>query len=185
MPRAMTAGMKTELAKGQFHQIRLIDLVFSTPIYITDHNVDITWNSNSYEAGGHLIDFDAMKEAADVRLGRTRLRLSSVEQVYLALFLTNTYIDVRVLFRLALLDSAGDIIPDPSLIYEGRIEGWGLNETDKKSVLPVDLANHWSNFDKTSGRRTNTASQQQLFTGDLGMELAAETVKELPWGRAA
>ncbi len=183
MTRTMTAAMKTELAKGSFHRIHLIDLVFSSPVYITDHFIDTLWNSNTYEAGGHLVDFDPMKEAPDVRLGRTRLRLTAVEQSYLALFLTNTYINVQVLFRLALLDNTGAIIADPSLIYEGRIEGYSLRETEKTSVLTIDIANHWSDFEKTSGRRTNTASQQLVFAGDLGMEFAAETVKEILWGR--
>ncbi len=183
MTRAMTAAMKTEFAKGSFRQAHLLDLMFSTPIYITDHVIDTAWNSNTYTAGGHLIDFNPPAEASEVRMARTKLHLSGVDQAYTALFLTNAYIDVRVLFRLALFDSSNAIIADPALLWEGRIEGWDLDETDKISRLSVDIASHWSDFEKVNGRRTNTASQDRHFTGDLGFESAGETVRDLLWGR--
>lgn len=208
--RTITAAVKAELAKGEFRQIHLIEFLFSTPIYLTDHIIDVSWNGNDYEAGGHLLDFDAAAEASDVRLGRMPINLSGVEQSFLALFLTNSYIDIRVVIRRALLgvnvdalllengdfllledgskllnESAGvaGIIPDPFIIWEGLIEGYSVKETRNNSRLKVDMASHWSDFEKTSSRRTNTASQDRHFTGDLGFAFAAESVREVLWGR--
>ena len=46
------------------------------------------------------------------------------------------------------------------------------------------MASHWADFEKKAGRFSNNNSQQYFFSGDVGFEYAANTVKDLKWGRA-
>jgi hypothetical protein len=50
-------------------------------------------------------------------------------------------------------------------------------------VIELDIASHWSDFEKRSGRKTNSNSQGLHFTGDKGFDFAANIVKDLKWGR--
>jgi len=46
------------------------------------------------------------------------------------------------------------------------------------------LASHWADFEKKSGRVTNSNSQSLHFAGDKGFDFAANIVKDIKWGRA-
>jgi hypothetical protein len=70
------------------------------------------------------------------------------------------------------------------VIYDGRIDGFDMNESQTESTISVSVASHWSDFEKKAGRYTNTNSQELFFSGDKGFEFAANTVKDLKWGRA-
>ena len=54
----------------------------------------------------------------------------------------------------------------------------------KTSNVSLSVASHWSDFKKKSGRRTNHNGQQLHFAGDKGFEFAANTVKDIKWGRS-
>ena len=41
-----------------------------------------------------------------------------------------------------------------------------------------------ADFEKKSGRKTNSTSQQRFFSGDLGMAFSSETVLDIKWGRS-
>jgi len=58
-------------------------------------------------------------------------------------------------------------------------------ESEDSVGIELDVANHWVDFNKTAGRRTNTNSQQRFFSGDLSMEFAPQTGKKLNWGGVA
>ena len=42
MPRGLTSAVKTELATGKIRPVLLIEIGFSTPVYLTDASFDIT-----------------------------------------------------------------------------------------------------------------------------------------------
>ena len=58
-----------------------------------------------------------------------------------------------------------------------------LRETATDSLLNLNVVSHWADFEKKSGRKTNSTSQQRFFSGDLGMAFSSETVLDIKWGR--
>jgi hypothetical protein len=58
-----------------------------------------------------------------------------------------------------------------------------MTETSNDSKLNVQMASHWSDFERKAGRYTNPNSQALFFTGDKGFDFAANIVKDLKWGR--
>ena len=42
---------------------------------------------------------------------------------------------------------------------------------------------NWGDFEKVSGRRTNTNSQKLFFSSDKGFEFSGSSVKDIKWGR--
>jgi hypothetical protein len=109
--------------------------------------------------------------------------MSGVEQSFISAFLTNGYVARQVRVLRAFLDSNNGIIGTPVLIYDGRIHGYAVKDTNKDSIIEIDVASHWSDFEKKSGRATNSNSQGLHFTGDKGFDFAANIVKDLKWGR--
>lgn len=184
MARSLNASVVTEIAKDSVTMCHLLYMGLSTAQYMTDAAFDITYDSNTYTSSNYLLTMGSIDEASEVRVGSVSIELSSVGQAFTSIFLTYPYIGKQVIIRRAFLDSTGSIIGDPVVIYDGRIDGFDMNESQTESTISVSVASHWSDFEKKAGRYTNTNSQELFFSGDKGFEFAANTVKDLKWGRA-
>lgn len=180
MTRAVHAATISALGQDSFRLAQLIAIDFSTAIEITDWGRDVSALSTTFQSSPHFIDFSQVTETAELGINSATLTLSAVEQSYVALFLNNDYIDVRVRAWRAVLDSSDAVIGDPILIFDGRITGYEISDDN----ITIEAASHWKDFEFVSGRLTNHNSQQRHFSGDLGFEFAANMVKELKWGRA-
>jgi len=184
MARSLNASVVSEIAKDSVTMCHLLYMGLSTAQYMTDAAFDIDYSSNTYTSSSYLLSMGAVEESSDVRVGSISIDLSSVSQAFTSIFLTYPYIGKQVIIRRAFLDSTGSIIGEPVVIYDGRIDGFDMNESQTESTISVSVASHWSDFEKKAGRYTNTNSQELFFSGDKGFEFAAFSVKDLKWGRA-
>ena len=183
MSRTVNSSTATELAKDAFEMAHLVKIDFDTPVYLTDNAHDLTYDGDDYDAGGHLLQMSNVTESSDVRVGKYSLQISGVDQSYISILLSQSYINRQVLIYRAALNN-NTIIGDPILLYDGRIDGFTIADGDNSSDITISTASHWSDFEKKAGRKTNNNSQQIFFSGDLGFEFASSTVTDLKWGRA-
>lgn len=183
MARSLNASVLAEIEKDSVTMCHLIKMSLSTVQYMTDAAFNIDYDGNTYTSSDYLLSFGSVDESSDVRVGSLSIELSAVGQSFTSAFLSNPYIGKQVIIYRAFLDSSGSIIGVPVVIYDGRIDGFDLNEGQEESVINVSVASHWSDFEKKAGRYTNTNSQSLFFTGDDGFEFAGNTVKDIKWGR--
>ena len=60
MPRSISSALQTQIANDANKIAFLIELNLSTPLLeFTDYYADVTYDSNSYEAGGDFVSVDA------------------------------------------------------------------------------------------------------------------------------
>jgi len=184
MTRSLHADVKTEIAKDSFTTCHLIEFTLDSTVYrLTDASHNLTYSSNTYTTSDHFLEFGAVNESSEVRVGSVSLILSSVEDTYLTELLSGGYIGKQFLAYRAFLDSAGAIIGTPVLIYDGRIDGYDVTDSRDSSEITLSVASHWSDFQKKAGRKTNINSQQLFFSTDTGFEFSANIVQDIKWGR--
>jgi hypothetical protein len=183
MARSINASTLAEMEKYAVKISHLVSLDLASTVYLTDAGHDISYDGNTYEASSHLLEIGSVNETSDVRVGTVNLTLSGVNQTFISAFLNASYIGAQALIYRVFLDVNGAIIGAPILIYDGRIDGFDINESKTDSTINVQFASHWSDFEKKSGRYTNPNSQALFFTGDKGFDFAANIVKDLKWGR--
>ena len=146
-----------------------------------------------FQANGFLSGIDSVQERSTLSTGGIRLKLNGVDQTLIQDFLANGHLNRKVGIKRAFVDSNYAIIEHASVntvgavfrIFSGRVEGLTITESEDSVGVELDVANHWVDFNKTAGRRTNTNSQQRFFSGDLSMEFAPQTGKKLNWGGVA
>jgi hypothetical protein len=184
MTRAIDSATIAALQSDSFNMANLIQLDFSTVVRITDWNRNISALSSTFLSSPHLTDIGQSAESSDPRINSLLITLSGVEQTFVALFLSNNYIDVRARIWKAVLGSDDSIVGDPFLIFDGRITGYAIDDTESTSDISIEVSSHWKDFELRKGRRTNRNSQQYYFAGDLGMDYAGVIVKDLKWGKA-
>lgn len=179
--RGLDAATITAL-QGDHDRAHLITLGFSTPARLTDYGSDITYDSNTYSSTGHVKGVDGLKETGELRVNTSRLKLDGADQTYISLLLNNDYMGVSVTILCAIL-TGGAIQGTPITVFSGKLTGAEVKDSGTDSEIILPLANHWKDWQKKNGFRTNLGSHQRVFSGDKFFEFATEQKKEIEWGR--
>ena len=87
----------------------------------------------------------------------------------------------KAFFWKAFLDADHRIIPDPVLIFAGRMDTMPL-EIGALSELTLNIESRLADWDRPRVRRYNDADQQAEYPGDLGLQYVEQMVeKVLDW----
>ncbi len=187
MARGLSSSVKTELATGVIDPVLLIEIGFSTPIYLTNASFDITSSisgtSRTYVSNGHLRSITGVNETNRPTKNTLSISLSGVDQTYISVALNENIINDNVFVYRGYLDSNNALISDPFLLFYGTIDEYKISDNTTTANLILSITSHWGNFCKTAGRTTTANSQKRFFSSDKGMEFAALTVRDIKWGR--
>ena len=183
MPRGLSSAVKTKLASGKFTMAHLVKLELNTTYKYTDYAVNIVDGSDTYVPNGFLRGIGAVTENASINIGSIDVAVSSATQTILSDVLTNGHLNRNVTIKRAILDTDDTVVTDGTFqIYAGYIEGMAITDQQGDSVINFAVANHWADFQRIEGRRTNDSSQQHFFNGDKAFEFTAQAGKRLYWG---
>lgn len=183
MPRGLNSTTKAELAQDDIRLASFIYVDIGSGIYLTDYAHDLVLGATTYTSSDHLVSIGAPKESRDLRVNSVTMTLSGVDQTYISMFLTNDYVNRQVKFSRGLISETGQLIGNAILVFDGRMTRFEIRESSRTSEISVEVASHWADFEKKSGRLTNTNSQQRFFPGDKGFVFAANTIRDIRWGR--
>ena len=183
MTRLINSATLAALESDSFNIATLVQIDFSSAIRITDWARSVTALSNTWNSSANFIGVGDVTESQELRVNDLTLTLSGVDQTYVAIFLSNNYIDVPINVYRVILDNADAVVGAPILIFDGILTGYAIEDTEEESKVTVQMASHWKDFEKENGRRTNHNSQQLYFAGDEGFEFAPKSIKDLKWGR--
>ena len=183
MPRSLSSAVKTKLASGKFTMAHLVKLELNTTYKYTDYAVNIVDGSDTYVPNGFLRGIGAVTENASINIGSIDIAVSSATQTILSDVLTNGHLNRNVTIKRAILDTDDSVVTSGTFqIYAGYIEGMSITDRQGDSVINFAVANHWSDFQRIEGLRTNDSSQQHFFNGDKAFEFTAQAGKRLYWG---
>lgn len=183
MTRTVNASVITELAKDSFRLCHLVSFDISTGVYLTDYAHDVTYGGATYSASDGFLTVSSPQETQDLRVGQTNITVSGVDQLFVGLFLLQDWINREAVISRAVISESGGVIGSPIVVFSGQITQFQVDEGRDSSEVTIAMASHWADFEKKAGRFTNNNSQQYFFAGDVGFEYAANTVKDLKWGR--
>lgn len=187
--RGMTSDMLTAIAAQQMKVIHLCVLYLTQDspqqtIYMTDSGQDIVWNGQTYSDTEGLTDLSDPNESYQLDVDSASFTLSGTELANLSIALTSNFTDARFVIRRAIaqVESSPMVVTDPVVIWDGRIDSWEYSETPgQESTLTWNMSNHWVDFTRVSGRRTNSADQQLFYPGDLGLDYADKLPSTIMW----
>lgn len=190
--RGMSNAMLSEIAKDAVHLIHLVRIELDTPINATDaHKVitaDLAENAGvqNYSDQGFLLSLPDITETVNITCDSINIVMGFAEQTVAQQLLSASPINKKVNIHLGFLDSAGALIADPLWLYSGMIDTFNMVDDTETgaSVISISVSNHWSDFERRNGFRTNNAHQQsaRYYPGDAGFEYCSQIIKELKWG---
>ena len=181
MPRSLSADLQTQVSSTATKTAYLVELNLSSTIRLTDWYTNVTYDSNSYEAGGSFLTVDSTIETGQLQVNEINLGFSNITDQVRSLVQDGEFTDKIVDIYLAYFN-ADETIVGAINFFTGQIRNVSINETIDNSVLNMTVASHWANWNLTKGRHYSDESQQSFSTGDRGMEFATQTKEDVRWG---
>jgi len=181
MPRSLSAGLQTQVSAQQTKTAFLVELNLSTVIRLTDFYRDVTYDSNSYEAGGSFLAVDTTTETGQLQVSDINLGFSNVTNQVRQLVRDGAFTDKVVNVYIAYFDENESLVGAINY-FTGQIKNVNISETLEDSLLSMTVASHWANWNLTKGRHYSDESQQSVYSGDRGLEYATQTKSDVRWG---
>jgi len=181
MPRSLSSDLQTQVSSTATKTAFLVELNLSSTIRLTDWYSDVTYDSNSYEAGGSFLTVDSTTETGQLQVNEINLGFSNITDQVRSLVQDGSFTDKTVEIYLAYFNEDETIIGAINF-FTGQIRNVAIQEDIDNSTLNMTVASHWANWNLTKGRHFSDESQQSFSTGDKGMEFATQVKEDVRWG---
>ena len=181
MPRSLSTALQTQVSSTATKTAFLVELNLSSTIRLTDWYTNVTYDSNSYEAGGSFLSVDSITETGQLQVDEINLGFSNVTDQVRSLVQDGAFTDKTVDIYLAYFNSDETIVGAINF-FTGQIRNVSINETINSSTLNMTVASHWANWNLTKGRHFSDESQKAFSSGDRGMEFATQVKSDVRWG---
>jgi hypothetical protein len=182
MPRSLSTALQTQVSSTATKTAFLVELNLSSTIRLTDWYSNVTYDSNSYEAGGSFLTVDMSAETGQLEVNELNIVFSNVTNQVRSLVEDGSFTDKTVDIYLAYFNSDETIVGAINY-FTGQIRNVAISESINSSVLTLTVASHWANWNLTKGRHFSDESQQSFSSGDKGMEFATQVKSDVRWGK--
>lgn len=182
MPRSLSTDLQTQVSSTATKTAFLVELNLSSTIRLTDWYSDVTYDSNSYEAGGAFLTVDSTTETGQLQVNEINLGFSNITDDVRSLVQDGEFTDKTVDIYIAYFNADETIIGAINY-FTGQIRNVSIQEDIDNSVLNMTVASHWANWNLTKGRHYSDESQQSFSTGDKGFEFATQVKTDVRWGK--
>jgi hypothetical protein len=181
MPRSLSAALQTQVSSTATKTAFLVELNLSSTIRLTDWYSNVTYDSNSYEAGGSFLQVDSTAETGQLQINEINIGFSNITDQVRSLVENGSFTNKTVDIYLAYFDSSETIVGAINF-FNGQIRNVSISENINNSSLKMIVASHWANWNLTKGRHYSDESQQAFSTGDRGFEFATQVKSDVRWG---
>ena len=185
MDRGASAGYITAISQASNAPCFLFEAYFDAGTdYLTDAPRKISWGGNTYFSTGRVLSFSGLTETADLQIPSVTLNFSSVERSYVAIALTQPFLDRRLVIYKAFMDTVNAVVSSPVLIFDGRMDTMNIVDDPQggTSTVSITATNQWGDFERQPGRHTNSQEQQVFFPGDKFFDYVSQLNLNLKWG---
>jgi hypothetical protein len=181
MPRSLSTALQTQVSSTATKTAFLVELNLSSTIRLTDWYSNVTYDSNSYEAGGSFLTIDSTTETGQLQVDEINLGFSNITDQVRSLVQDGAFTDKTVEIYIAYFNTDETIVGAINF-FTGQIRNVSINENVDSSDLTMTVASHWSNWNLTKGRHFSDESQQSFSSGDKGFEFATQVKADVRWG---
>jgi len=181
MPRSLSTALQTQVSSTATKTAFLVELNLSSTIRLTDWYSNVTYDSNSYEAGGSFLSVDTTTETGQLQVDEINLGFSNITNEVRSLVQDGSFTDKTVEIYVAYFNEDETIVGAINF-FTGQIRNVSIQESISNSILNMTVASHWANWNLTKGRHYSDESQQGFSSGDKGFEFATQVKSDVRWG---
>lgn len=184
MTRNIDASVITASQQDTIRSILMCDLDFGSAGHVLAHTgvSPIIWNGKTFLGVGEFGGISAMQESIENQASGITLTLSGVDSSNISAALGSFFQGNLGIVYLVLLDSGYQMIGDPVILFQGKIDTQTIILADT-GTINVTIENRLSDWDRPRLSQYNDQYQQSIYQGDTGLAYAATTAATpIQWG---
>ena len=175
----------------QYYDCIAINIDATHNYYITQSPYDLELLHNgvteTFKAAGGLLSISEYEDNAQFSIDKLSVSVAGIvpldpaDDPIMVEAQTLEYIDKPVtIYRAFMVDYA---VEYRIILFKGYIDAMAVtqNSSGDTTQVNIEITSHWADFDRVTTRYTNNTSQQEYFSGDVGLEYSVEIQKEITW----
>lgn len=184
MARDITAALKTEFTAQNVRPIILTKFEFdSGDLLLWDGIRPFTYLAQEYIGAGNFLTVEAVKETTGLNAHALIFTLSGMPSSLISYALNEDYQNRDCSLIIGALDSAGAIVLNPYVAWQGRMDVMTIEEAGETSTISIRAEHVLKRGDNPTPRRWTHEDQQIDHLGDLGFDQVANLQDlTIEWG---
>jgi hypothetical protein len=186
MTREIHADVTTASQQAVIRPVLMFDGDFSSG-HVRYHSGvgTISYGGYDYTGAGALGRISSIDENVELSASGIKVSLSGLPGDVISTALGEHYQGRRAVVYIAMLDADHQVIADPVIIFQGRMDNMNITLGAEASV-ELSIENPLRDWERPRERRYNNADQQATYPTDKGLEFIEQAVeKEIYWGGEA
>ncbi len=184
--RDLTSGVQTAIVADQVSPILFFEGEFASGTIRAWSGIgDLVWNSVTWSGVGSLGGISAIQESEDIQANGITVSLTGIPSSLIALTLGDVIQGKKGRIYFGFLDNSGNVIVNPVLMFEGRLDIPSIQEDGETSTIQITYESRLIELQKAKQSLYTNEDQKLRFAGDLGFEfLPALQDLSISWGKA-
>ena len=174
--RDIAAQMLSEIQKDKFSPVLLFKFEFDNgTLRLWNGLHDLDFNEpgigiNTYTGAANLLALSSIKETINLKADSLSVSLSGLDATLLSISLTEQYQGRPFTLWLGALDDSNILIPDPLLIFNGKMDVMTFTDDGVTGKIDLIIENELIALNRPNERRYNDKDQELDFPGDRFFE---------------
>jgi hypothetical protein len=184
MTRALDSAVSDEIERSRLRVAHLFYGLFKGAngqevLALTDASHNIGYGGVLYRAAGQLLQMAAIDESPSIQVNEVTLTLTGLDPALLAIIENYSMVGDGITIWRAILNEQGQVIGAPIQLFKGISDGAGIEPSNTEMSIGLVVRNRLSDFERSSGRRTNHQEHKSSFPDDEAFSFVASTVEQV------
>lgn len=187
MSRGLTSAMQTAIAAGNVYPVLFGWFDFTGgAVRVCSHNQSVSWDAQTWTGLGDLVRVEPVRESREVRAQSLSFVLAGISSTLIGEVLANRSRGRECALWFGAFNSAGVLLADPVKIFSGRMDQPTIEDTGDTCTVTIAAESRLVDLQRSRERRYTDADQQNLYSGDLGLQYVAGLQnREIVWGQGS
>ena len=179
----MTAGMVSEVTTAQLSPVLLVDMDFTTPVYLWTGYGTLTYAGKGYLGTGDLGTIAPVEETTDLSARGLMFQLSGIPTAFISLALNENYQGRSCSVQLGALSPTAGLIASPVTVFVGRMDVMAISDDGSTAQITMSAEARLVDLLRVKESRYTDEEQQTIDATDKGLEYVnAIQEKTIYWG---
>lgn len=179
----MTAGMVSEVTTAQLSPVLLVDMDFTTPVYLWTGYGTLTYAGKGYLGTGDLGTIAPVEETTDLSARGLMFQLSGIPTAFISLALNENYQGRSCSVQLGALSTTAGLIASPVTVFVGRMDVMAISDDGSTAQITMSAEARLVDLLRVKESRYTDEEQQTIDATDKGLEYVnAIQEKTIYWG---
>jgi len=181
--RTMTADMVSEVTTAQLSPVLLVDMDFTTPVYLWTGYGTLTYAGKGYLGTGDLGTIAPVEETTDLSARGLMFQLSGIPTAFISLALNENYQGRSCSVQLGALSPTAGLIASPVTVFVGRMDVMAISDDGSTAQITMSAEARLVDLLRVKESRYTDEEQQTIDPTDKGLEYVnAIQEKTIYWG---